>query len=423
MRTGQIITALDIGTEKICAIIAKITKDRFLEIKGIGIGPSNGLENGMVKNMPELSKNVEAVLEQAETMAEIPAKNIWLSISGDHIVSQNSIGQISISSTNTPAEITEKHIENVKMNAMNNVQLQIKDRKKQIIHAIPQKFEIDGRVGIINPLGMMGFNLKANVHVIMADKTPIDDLTKCVTLAGYNIEEVILAPIASSYAVLNNVEKKLGSILLDIGGGTTDIAVYSKESLVYTAVLPYAGSNITNDLTIGLKTTPDEAEHIKTVAGNAIANTIPQEKLIEIKGIGGREPRQKKRRYVGEIIEARMREILDLAYNNIINNVDMNKITAGLTITGGTSLLKNIEPLSEEIFNMSTKIGYPNMQKLKGATDNLDYPTFATGIGILYYVFEMLQENELKFDKTISKKGIIGFLNKIIKFFTEIFTG
>ncbi len=422
MRAGQIITALDIGTTKICAIIAKVTKDRFLEIKGIGIGPSNGLENGLIKNMPELSKNVESVLEQAETMAELPAKNIFVGIAGDHIKSQNSIGQIALSSTNTPVEITEEHIENVKTNAKNNVQLKVQDRKKVIIHAIPQYFEIDGRSGIINPLGMMGFNLKAFVHVVMADKTSVNDIKKCVTTAGYSVEEVVLEPIASAHVVLNSVEKKLGSILLDIGGGTTDIAVFSKDSIVYTDVLPLGGSNITSDLTVGLRTSPQEAEHIKITAGNAIANTVPQEKLIEIKGIGGREPRQKKMRYVGEIIEARVREILDAAYTNINQNTDLTLITAGLTITGGTSLLKNIEFLAEEVFNMSTKIGYPDMEKLKGATENLNHPKFATGIGILYYVFAMLQENELKLKKYVSKNGIVGILNKFIKYITDFFS-
>ena len=422
MKTGYVITALDIGTTKICSIIAKVTKDGFLEVKGIGIGPSEGLENGEVKDMYRLSKAIESVLEQAETMAEIPAKNIFIGIAGEHVKSRNSIGQISISTSNTPAEITEEDIENVKTNAKNNVQLKNQDKQYIIIHAIPQHFEVDSRNGIINPISMSGFNLKAYVHVVMADKRAVEDIKKCVSMAGYTVEEIVLEPIASSYVVLNSVEKKLGSILLDIGGGTTDIAVFSKDSIIYSGVLPLGGSNVTSDLTVGLRTSPQEAEHIKISSGNTIANTISQEKLIEIKGIGGREPRQKKLRYVGEIIEARMREILDMAYNTVNRNVNLNDITAGLTITGGTALLKNIEFLAEEVFNMSTKIGYPDTEKLKGSIENLNHPKYATGIGILYYVYDMIQQNEMKLTKYVSKNDITSFFNKIIKAITDFFS-
>ncbi len=421
MKVGYVITALDIGTSKICAIIAKVTKDRFMEIKGIGIGPSVGLENGQVKNMEGLSNAIESVLEQAETMAEIPAKNIFVGISGEHVKSQNSVGQIAISTNNTPVEITKEDIENVKTNAKNNVQLKNQDRQHVIIHAIPQYFEVDGRSGIINPINMSAFNLKAYFHVVMADKISVENIKKCVYMAGYSVEQIVLEPLASSYVVLNSVEKKLGSILLDIGGGTTDIAVFSKDSIVYTGVLQLGGSNITADLTVGLRTSPQEAEHIKISSGNTIANTIPHEKLIEIKGIGGREPRQKKLRYVGEIIEARMREILDAAYTVVNENVNLNEITAGLTITGGTSLLKNIEFLAEEVFNMSTKIGYPDTEKLKGSIDNLNHPKYATSIGILYYVYNLLKDKELVDKKYTSNKSIVGFFNKIIKMIKDFF--
>lgn len=419
MRPGYIITALDIGTTKICAIIAEVTKEMSLEVKGIGTGPSVGLLNGIVIDTVKVTKAVEAVLEQAETMANISAKNIFVGIAGKHISSENTIGQISLSTDNTPMEITEEHIENVKTNAKNNVKIKKDERKKEIIHAIPQYYEIDGRSGIMNPINMSGFNLKAFVHVVSADITAIQTIKKCVSMAGYKIDEIILEPIASSFSVLNKVEKKLGSILIDIGGGTTDIAVFNKDSIRFSAVIPYGGTNITYDLTMGLRASPAEAEHIKITYGNCIANTVPQEKIIEIEGIAGREPKQKKLRYVSEIIEARMREILDMAYNLLNKNNNLKMITAGLTLTGGASLLKNLEFLAEEIFNMSTKIGYPNLENLKGPTEGLYHPKFATSVGILYYAFFILEEDDNKIQNYLSKDPIAKFFNKIIKSIKE----
>ena len=266
----------------------------------------------------------------------------------------------------------------------------------------------------MNPVNMSGFNLSAYVHIVMADITAIKNINKCVEIAGYNIEDIVLEPIASSFAVLNEVEKTLGSILIDIGGGTTDIAVFFKDSIRFSGVIPLGGTNITQDLSIGLPAAPAVAEEIKTRFGNAIAAEESSEKIIEIKGIAGRESTQRSMKYIAEIIEARMREILEKAYGILNENIDLKMITAGLTLTGGASLLKNSNILAGDIFNKSTKIGYPDLAQLSGPTEHLGNPKFATSVGILYKAFQMEEESTEKILRIKTKDPFMTFLKKII---------
>lgn len=392
MKSGQIITSIDIGTTKICVIIAMINTEEKLEVKGIGTSKSSGLLNGVVIDIMKTSRAISEAIIEAESMADIKAKNIYIGIAGDHIKSQNTLGRISLTSGDNSSEISREDIINVITNAKNNVKIQQGNEKLNIIHAIPQYFSIDDQNGIINPLKMSGFNLSAYIHIVMADLNTIKNITKCVEICGYKVEDIFLEPIASSYAVLNEVETDLGSIIIDIGGGTTDLAVFYKGSIRYSAVIPLGGTNITQDLAIGLHTTPQNAEDIKTTHGNTIASSVSEEQMIEILGIAGRETSEKKLHYVAEIIEARMRDILDFAYDMLNDNNNLKMITAGLTLTGGASLLKNCEYLAEDIFNMSAKIGYPDLTKLSGSTDRLNTPRYATSVGILYQAFSNLED-------------------------------
>ncbi|MFO7895385.1 MAG: cell division protein FtsA [Candidatus Cloacimonadales bacterium] len=418
MKSGQIITAIDIGTTKICVIIAMVNSEYKLEVKGIGTSKSSGLLNGVAIDIMKASRSINEAISEAETMADCKAKNIYIGIAGEHIRSQNTLGRISLSSGDTPSEISRDDIENVITNAKNNVKIQQGNEKLDIIHAIPQYFSIDDQEGIINPLKMSGFNLSAYIHIVMADMNTIRNISKCVEICGYKVEELFLEPIASSYAVLNEVETELGSVIIDIGGGTTDLAVFYKGSIRYSAVLPLGGTNITQDLAIGLHTTPQNAEDIKTENGNTIAESVPEDQLIEILGIAGRETTEKKLRYVSEIIEARMREILEAAYELLNENNNLKMITAGITLTGGASLLKNLEFLTEDIFNMSAKIGYPDLSKLSGPTDRLSTPRFATSVGILYQAFSGLEDESYISSK--SRKGpFANFIQSIIDYFKE----
>jgi cell division protein FtsA len=418
MKNGQIITAIDIGTTKICVIIAIINSEGKLEVRGIGTSKSSGLLNGVAIDIMKASRAINEAITEAETKADLKAKNIHIGIAGEHIRSQNTLGRISLTSGDNPSEITREDIENVINNAKNNVKIQQGNEKLDIIHAIPQYYSIDDQEGIINPLKMSGFNLSAYIHIVMADLNSIRNITKCVEICGYKVEDLFLEPIASSYAVLNEVETELGSIIIDIGGGTTDIAVFYKGSIRYSAVLPLGGTNITQDLAIGLHTTPQNAEEIKTEVGNTISESVPEDEVIEVLGIAGRDASDKKLRYVSEIIEARMREILESAYELLNENNNLKMITAGITLTGGASLLKNLDYLTEGIFNMSAKIGYPDLSKLSGSTERLSSPRFATSVGILYQAYANL-EDETFISSKPRKDPFLNFFQKIIDYFKE----
>ena len=419
MKSGQIITAIDIGTTKICTIIAETGENDTLEILGIGTGKSEGLSNGIVTDIMKAAKSVNDAIGEAERMAETKAANIYIGLAGEHMKSQNTIGRISLSAGSKPFEITKDHVHDVIANSKNNVKIQQGNEKLDIIHAIPQFYEIDGQQGITNPINMSGFNLTAYVHIVMADINTIQNIKKCVEISGYKIEDIVLEPIASSLAVLNDVEEELGSILIDIGGGTTDIAVFYKKSIQFSAVLPLGGTNITQDLSVGLLTSPDSAEKIKINNGNAIASDSDEAEEIVVEGISGRESSKKKLSFISEIIEARMREILEGAYRILHNEHNLKLITAGLTITGGASLLKNCDRLAQEIFNMSTKIGYPDLSKLKGPKERLENPKYATAVGILYYAFEVYNENDSKIRSMLHKDPIMGFFKKLLNSFKD----
>ena len=419
MKSGQIITAIDIGTTKICVIIAIFNEENKLEIKGIGTSRSDGLVNGVVVDITKASQSIKDAIVESENMAGLKARNLYVGIAGNHIKSQNTIGRISLTTGADPCEITQEHVENVITNSRNNVKIQQGNERLEIIHAIHQYYKIDDQEGILNPVSMSGFNLSAHVHIVMADINTLRNVKKCIERAGYKVEDIYLEPIASSNAVLNEVEKELGSILIDIGGGTTDIAVFFKNSIRFSFVLPLGGTDITNDLAIGLHTSPQNAENLKINQGNSLASQIPEDALIDIEGIGGRESKQKKLRYVNEIVEARMREIFEGSYKILNEQYDLKMITAGLTITGGASLLKNSDVLAEEIFNMSTKIGYPNLSDLAGPTERLENPKYATSVGILYYAYNELVSKESKIQSIKIGNSFTKFINKIKEIFKE----
>ncbi len=421
MKTGYILTAIDIGTTKICVIIAQINEEQNLEVKGIGTSKSVGLVNGIVVDITKTSNAIHAAINEAETMADLKAKNIYIGIAGEHIKSQNTLGRISLASGSQACEITQEHINDAITNSKNNVKLQQGNDRLEIIHAIPQYYQIDDQKGIMNPLKMSGFNLSIYVHIVMADGNSMRNIAKCVEICGYKVQEIFLEPIASSKAVLNEVERELGAIIIDIGGGTTDIAVFYKDSIRFSAIIPFGGTNITQDIAVGLHTSPQNAEDIKINEGSTRASTVTNDKMIEIKGIAGRTGKKRKLRYISEIIEARMREIFEEAYRLLDEQYDLSSITAGLTLTGGASLLKECDELAEEIFNMSTKIGYPNMERLSGTIDRLENPKYASAVGILYQSFDNLSENDIKNINYPSADPIKSFLKKICDFFAKDF--
>ncbi len=414
MKKPTVITAVDIGTTKICAIIAQMRAPGELEVKGIGIAESCGLDKGIVKDIHRTSESIKQAIEEAEKMAEQKAENIYAGIAGEHITSRNATGRISISESSgkEPAEVQQEHIEAVINDAKRTVKIQQGNENLQIIHGIPQFFDIDNQKGIINPINMSGFHLTAHVHVVLADMNAIRNILKCLQMAGYEEREVVLEPIASSMAVLNEDEKDLGCILLDIGGGTTDIVVLYNGSVRFSTVKPMGGSNVTHDLAIGLRTPPASAEEIKITHGSALASAIDEEALIEIPGIGGRQSSSKKQHFVAEIIESRMREIFELAYTAVFNNYNKSLMTAGVVITGGASLLANTEQLAGEVFNVPVKVGYPDLGRLTGPTSRLKSPMFATSVGLLYYALEQLPQQDFTAPRKNTQQGLSKKLRK-----------
>ncbi len=419
MKSGFTITAIDIGTTKICVLIAQINEDNSLEVKGIGTSPSKGLKNGIVIDIMKAADSIKSAIGEAEAQSNLKAKNIYVGIAGEHIKSQNTLGRISLTSGSQSCEITQEHIDDAITNSKNNVKLQQGNERLEIIHAIPQYYQIDDQKGIMNPLNMSGFNLSVYVHIVMADGNSLRNIAKCVELAGYKTQEIFLEPIASSKSVLNEVERDLGSIIIDIGGGTTDIAVFFKDSIRFSAVIPLGGTNITQDIAIGMHTSPKDAEDIKINQGSSLAKLVPKDEMVDIDGIAGRIGKKRKLRYISEIIEARMREIFENSYKLLSEKYDLSCITAGLTLTGGASLLSGTEKLAEEIFNMSTKIGYPFLERLSGATEQLDNPKYSTVVGILLQSYDALQEKDDKILKYKYSDPIMNFFKKIADFFKD----
>jgi cell division protein FtsA len=419
MKAGQIITAVDIGTTKICVIISQLNEEQKLEIKGVGFSKSEGLRNGIVIDMVKASNSMFSAIKQAEAMTGKKAQNLFLGIAGDHISSHNAIGSISLASSNHPVEITQQHIEDVISNAKNSIQQFATSERKEIIHAIPQYFKVDEQTDIKNPLRMSGFNLSVKVHVVLADSNAKKNIIKCLDLIGYRVEDLYLEPIASSNAVLNSVEKQLGSVLIDIGGGTTDIVVFFKDSIRFSAVIPLGGMNITQDLAVGLQTSPQKAEEIKVSKCSTVQENSETENFIEIEGIGGRPSKRKRLSYVNEIISARMNEILENAFKLITEKYDLTPLTAGITLTGGASLLNQTADIAEQFFNLSAKIGYPDLSRLAGPTEELNSPKYATSVGILYQAYEELIQKNMKTKSLPYINPLKRIIQKIADFFKD----
>lgn len=417
MKQETVITALDIGTTKVCAIIAELNEDNKFEIRGVGKCKTQGFSGSKIIDMIKATDTVSKALNEASKMAEHKPSSIYVSISGKQIQGHNSVGRIALPEANEASEITANHIDNVITNAQNNIKMQYGAEGYDILHAIPQHFEIDGQSGILNPIRMFGYNLIGYIHVVTAPHNLLRNFRRCVEYAGYKVKAIILQSIASSLSVLSEDEKDMGAIVIDIGGSNTDIALYYKGSIRFSAVLQTGGIYITEDLLQGLQTTPSAAEELKITYGSAIANQIKSDETIEIEGIGGRAKKTKSKKYICEIIEARMREILEESYRVLNENCDLPLITGGLTITGGVSHLKNVDLLATDVFNMSTKIGYPDLSNFAGLTDEVNDPRYSTCIGILRYV----QDHMKKISKDQIKKSdsFHKFFQKIGDFFKD----
>ncbi|MGI6198327.1 MAG: cell division protein FtsA [Candidatus Cloacimonadaceae bacterium] len=391
-----IITALDIGSSYVRSIIASVDENREISVLGIGEAPTLGMEQGTVTDIEALSKTIRTSLEEAETLAKVDAENLFVNITGTHIKTQVGDGRISISglTPNEPGEIDSDHVQQVIEDAKNSIKIQKGFEHSRILHAMPQSYVIDGQANIKNPISMNAFHLTANVYTISAEITPIRNLAKCIELAGYefDIENLVLNHIALSHSALSSDEKRLGCILIDIGGGTCDIALYNRGSLQKIAVIPMAGHNITEDLAIGLKTTIDSAEALKCNYGIALTDGIDPNLEVEVEGISGRPATKRSQQVIAHVISPRVIDILDECYKTLKGLYAPELVTAGVVLCGGTSLLKRIDEAALNTFNLHVKLAKPSLERMSGSVSRLDDPAFCTAVGMLHYASNLERE-------------------------------
>ncbi len=373
MNEKNILVGLDIGTTKVCTIVGTKTSEADLEIIGIGTHPSHGLKKGSVVNIDKTVSSIQASLEEAKLMAGVNISQATIGIAGSHIYSFNSSGVVAIKGHEITSDDVERVIEAAKAVVIPS--------DRQILHVIPREFRVDNTRGIKNPVGMCGVRLEAHVHVVTGSISLIQNLVKCVEATGVNAENIVLQPIASSESVLSSEEKEMGVILVDIGGGTTDIAVWKEGSLIHSQIIPVGGNHFTNDLAVALKVPHAEAERIKINHGCVLQESVNQSAHITVKGIAGTRPREVAINYIAKVLGARAEELFDIV-KDIIAEKDFDQdISGGIVLTGGGALIKSLPELGEYIIGKPTKIGYPS--PFGGMTNIMQNPKFSTVMGLL----------------------------------------
>ncbi|MBD3346981.1 MAG: cell division protein FtsA [Chitinivibrionales bacterium] len=371
---------LDIGTTKIACIIAELDSADMLKIVGVGVSPSDGLRKGVVVNIDKTVRSIQKAVEEAELMAGVDVDSVWVGIAGDHIRSINSKGVVAISREDH--EITELDV----VRAIEAAQAVSIPMDREILHVIPQEFIVDDQKGIREPIGMCGVRLETQVHICTGAVTSAQNIYRSVDKAGFKVEDLVLQPLASSYAVLEKDEKELGVALLDMGGGTTDVAIYSDESIRHTAVVGLGGKNVTSDIAIGIRTPVDKAEEIKKKYGCSYSPLIKTDEFVSVPGVGGREQREVSKAILTSIIEPRLEEILSLALREIKRTEYADMLGAGVVLTGGGAQMDGIQELAEKVFEMPVKIGIPS--NFGGLTEAAKSPVHATGVGLCMYAVE-----------------------------------
>lgn len=376
--TNNIVVGLDIGTTKVCAIVASVDDQDKINILGVGRAPSEGLNRGVVVNIEKTVNAISTAIEQAELMSGIEVRSVHVGIAGDHIRSVRSKGVITI--TNRDNEITVDDVNRL----LEDCQRIYLPPDQQIIHVIPQDFVVDGQDGISDPVGMSGMRMEAEVQIITGLVSAAKNIYRCVERAGYEVADLILEPLASSNAVLDDEEKEAGVVLVDIGGGTTDVAIFQQNTIRYTAVIAIAGKKVTDDIRVGLNLLEDQAEKLKKDYGESYADLIEEDEIITVPGIAGRPPKEIKKSTLTTIIQARMEEILEIVGIEIKRSNYHDALSAGLVLTGGGSLIHNITPLANEVLGMDAKIGHP-MGLSGGLTEQVNNPIYSTGVGLVVH--------------------------------------
>lgn len=369
----NLVVGLDIGTSKIVCIVSEITPDGRLEVIGMGSSPSRGLRRGVVVNIESTVNAIQRALEEAELMADCKIREVYTGIAGSHIKSFNSHGMVAIKDK----EIGQLDVDRVVETARAvNIPMD-----QQILHTIPQEFVVDGQEDVSDPLGMSAIRLEVKVHIVTGAVSAAQNIIKCVRRCGLEVADLVLQPLASAMAVLTEDEKELGVCLVDIGGGTTDIAVFTDGAIRHTAVIAVAGDQVNNDIAVALRTPPKEAEDLKIQHGCALRQLADAREMIEVPGIGDRPPRTLSRQTLAEFIEPRMEELYSLVQAELRRSGFEELLSSGIVITGGTAAMQGMVELGEEVFHMPVRLGYPRYEG--GLSDVMHNPRYATAVGLL----------------------------------------
>jgi cell division protein FtsA len=396
MPKNNYVFGIDIGTRKVAAVIAEITEDRKLEVIGIGTAESRGLRKGVVVNLEATTAAVKKAQEEAELMAGVEMDSAFIGISGAHIKSFNSRGVVAVSGKNRV--ITREDIRRV-IDQSKAVSI---PPDREIIHIIPQEFVVDEQDGIKDPLGMSGIKLEVNVHIVTSAITSVQNLRSSLERAEVDIRQIILNQIATAAAVLTHDERELGVGLVDIGAGTTEVAIFERGSLWYTSIIPIGGDNFTNDIAVGLRTPIPEAEKIKKKFGCVASPALDEQETIDVPAVGrGRKPRVLSRQLLADIIQPRAEEIFRLVDNDIKRMGYEKSLNSGIVLTGGTALLEGLEEVAEEIFDLPVRRGDPT--GVSGLMDRVSTPDYATAVGLILTGYNQWQDKGLSKDR---KKGV-----------------
>jgi cell division protein FtsA len=368
---------LDIGTTKVAAVIAQPDESGELKIVGVGHAPSTGLRRGVVVHLEKTVEAIRAAVAEAERMAGIPVRQVTAGIAGEHVRSINSRGVIAVS--NGGAEIGRDDVSRV-VEAARAVAI---PGDREVFHVIPQEYAVDDTAGVRNPVGMSGVRLEADVHIVTGASTVARNLERAVQLSGLKASTLVLEPLASAASVLTEDEKQLGCLLLDLGGGTTDLALFYEGAIRHTAVIGLGGANVTQDLAIGLRTPPESAEELKIRHGSALADAVDPAEEVEVRGVGGRESTRVSREILATMIQPRLEEIFTMVYREVKKNIFSDLLAGGVVLTGGGANLQGIEDLAERIFEMPVRRGLP--RQLAGIRDAVEDPRYATAAGLVLF--------------------------------------
>ncbi|RJP76786.1 MAG: cell division protein FtsA [Desulfobacteraceae bacterium] len=374
MQGPELIVGLDIGTTKICAVVGEVSGDK-INVIGIGTHPSIGLRKGVVVNIEATVESIQKAVEEAELMAGCEISSVYAGIAGGHITGFNSHGIIAVKGN----EITQNDVDRV-IEAARAVAIPM---DREVIHVLPQEFIVDDEPGIQNPVGMTGVRLETKIHIVTGAVASAHNIVKCTNRAGLDVCDIVLESLASGESVLTKEEKEQGVALLDLGGGTSDLAIFSKNNIRHTFVLALGGNNLTNDISIGLRAPNAEAEKIKKKFGTCLSSQIASDDTIEVPGMGGRKSRKLPRQILGEILEPRMEEIFTLIKREIVRAEMENMISAGVVVTGGTALLDGVTEIAESVLNVPARLGRP--QGIGGLVDVVNNPMYATAVGLVLF--------------------------------------